>query len=146
VTKIALNHDLCPYLNALPRVLKTQRIQALEMGRHDQAHPRYGTCDHSGGSGWVRFKCGWLSGGGRIARAGQQPGKYLTAVRTARHADYDRVVFQFSGGRPAVTAGPADSARSRPPDLDRPGPGSDRRQPRHIQVISLELARGHPTA
>jgi len=56
----------------------------------------------------VRFKCGWLSWGGRIARAGQQPGKYLTAVRTARHAGYDRVVFQFSGGRPAVTAGSRD--------------------------------------
>jgi len=39
-----------------------------------------------------------------VSRACQQTGKYLTAVRTARHAGYDRVVFQFSGGRPAVTA------------------------------------------
>ena len=39
-----------------------------------------------------------------VSRACQQPGKYLTAVRTAKHAGYDRVVFQFSGGRPAVTA------------------------------------------
>ena len=38
------------------------------------------------------------------ARACQQPGKYLTAVRTGQHAGYDRVVFQFSGGLPAVTA------------------------------------------
>lgn len=38
------------------------------------------------------------------ARACQQPGKYLTAVRTGKHAGYDRVVFQFSGGLPAVTA------------------------------------------
>jgi len=37
-------------------------------------------------------------------RVCQQPGTYLTAVRTAKHAGYDRVVFQFSGGRPAVTA------------------------------------------
>jgi hypothetical protein len=88
--------------------------------------------------------------GGRIARAGEQPGKYLTAVRTARHAGYDRVVFQFSGGRPAVTAERATAVYADPKGtkipLDRPGPGSDRRQPRHIQVISPELARGHPTA
>ena len=32
MTKITLDHDLCPYLSTLPRVLKTQRIQALEMG------------------------------------------------------------------------------------------------------------------
>ena len=38
------------------------------------------------------------------ARACQQPGTYLTAVRTGQHAGYDRVVFQFSGGLPAVTA------------------------------------------
>jgi len=38
------------------------------------------------------------------ARACQQPGTYLTAVRTGKQAGYDRVVFQFSGGLPAVTA------------------------------------------
>jgi hypothetical protein len=38
------------------------------------------------------------------ARACQQPGTYLTTVRTGQHAGYDRVVFQFSGGLPAVTA------------------------------------------
>ena len=32
MTKITLNHDLCPYLNTLPRVLKTRRVQALEWG------------------------------------------------------------------------------------------------------------------
>jgi hypothetical protein len=37
-------------------------------------------------------------------RACAQPGSYLTAVRTGRHGGYDRVVFQFSGGLPAVTA------------------------------------------
>jgi hypothetical protein len=37
-------------------------------------------------------------------RACRPPGTYLTAVRTARHAGYDRVVFQFSGGIPAVKA------------------------------------------
>ena len=30
-------------------------------------------------------------------------GSYLTAVRVGEHAGYDRVVFQFSGGLPAVT-------------------------------------------
>ena len=33
-----------------------------------------------------------------------QAGSYLTAVRTGEHNGYDRVVFQFSGGLPAVTA------------------------------------------
>lgn len=38
------------------------------------------------------------------SRACARPGSYLTAVRTGRHDGYDRVVFQFSGGLPAVTA------------------------------------------
>jgi hypothetical protein len=38
------------------------------------------------------------------SRACAQPGSYLTAVRTGKHGGYDRVVFQFSGGIPAVTA------------------------------------------
>jgi hypothetical protein len=38
------------------------------------------------------------------SRACAQPGRYLTAVRTGKHGRYDRVVFQFSGGLPAVTA------------------------------------------
>jgi hypothetical protein len=38
------------------------------------------------------------------SRACGQPGSYLTAVRTGKHGGYDRVVFQFSGGLPAVTA------------------------------------------
>ncbi len=38
------------------------------------------------------------------SRACAQPGSYLTAVRTGKHGSYDRVVFQFSGGLPAVTA------------------------------------------
>jgi hypothetical protein len=38
------------------------------------------------------------------SRACAQPGSYLTAVRTGRQGGYDRVVFQFSGGLPAVTA------------------------------------------
>ena len=33
-----------------------------------------------------------------------QPGSYLTAVLVGEHVGYDRVVFQFSGGLPAVTA------------------------------------------
>ncbi len=31
----------------------------------------------------------------------QAPGRYLTAIRVGRHAGFDRVVFQFSGGLPA---------------------------------------------
>jgi hypothetical protein len=38
------------------------------------------------------------------SRACALPGSYLTAVRVGEHAGYDRVVFQFSGGLPAVTA------------------------------------------
>jgi hypothetical protein len=38
------------------------------------------------------------------SRACAQPGSYLTAVRTGKHGGYDRVVFQFSGGLPAVSA------------------------------------------
>jgi hypothetical protein len=34
-----------------------------------------------------------------------QPGSYLTSVRVGEHDGYDRVVFQFSGGLPAITAG-----------------------------------------
>jgi hypothetical protein len=41
---------------------------------------------------------------GDAARACPQPGSYLTAVTTGQHDGYDRVVFQFSGGLPAVTA------------------------------------------
>jgi hypothetical protein len=42
--------------------------------------------------------------GGAASPACPQPGRYLTAVRTGQHGGYDRVVFQFSGGLPAVTA------------------------------------------
>jgi hypothetical protein len=42
-----------------------------------------------------------VSQAGRVC---QQPGKHLTAVRTGKHAGYDRVVFQFSGGVPVVKA------------------------------------------
>jgi hypothetical protein len=37
-------------------------------------------------------------------RACPGPGSYLTSVRTGKHGGYDRVVFQFSGGLPAVRA------------------------------------------
>jgi hypothetical protein len=44
-----------------------------------------------------------------------QPGTYLTVVTVGQHASYDRVVFQFSGSRPAVTVNrvPAVSADPR---------------------------------
>ncbi len=38
------------------------------------------------------------------SQACAQAGSYLTSVRTGQHSGYDRVVFQFSGGLPAVTA------------------------------------------
>jgi hypothetical protein len=41
---------------------------------------------------------------GGTSRACAQPGHYLTAVTVGEHAGFDRVVFQFSGGLPAVTA------------------------------------------
>src|ERR1700748_1627446 len=57
------------------------------------------------------------------SRACQQPGKYLTAVRTATHAGYDRVVFQFSGGRPAVTAERVPAVYADPKGTKIPLPG-----------------------
>ena len=41
---------------------------------------------------------------GGTSRACAQPGHYLTGVTVGEHAGFDRVVFQFSGGLPAVTA------------------------------------------
>ena len=38
------------------------------------------------------------------SRGCAQAGTYLTSVSTGQHNGYDRVVFQFSGGRPVVTA------------------------------------------
>src|SRR6185312_1629908 len=58
-----------------------------------------------------------------VSRACQQPGKYLTAVRTAKHAGYDRVVFQFSGGRPAVTAERVTAVYADPKGTKIPLPG-----------------------
>jgi len=39
-----------------------------------------------------------------MPRACTVPGTYLTDVRMGEHNGHDRVVFEFSGGRPAVTA------------------------------------------
>jgi hypothetical protein len=126
VTKITLNHDLCPYLNTPPGVLKTRRIQVLEMravmtrlirgaGLVIIAVALAGCGSNAAGSAGAAGSSGPASSSAApqtaatvspadVSRACQQTGKYLTAVRTARHAGYDRVVFQFSGGRPAVTA------------------------------------------
>ena len=57
------------------------------------------------------------------ARACQQPGTYLTAVRTGKHAGYDRVVFQFSGGLPAVTAERVKAVYADPKGTTIPLPG-----------------------
>jgi hypothetical protein len=51
-----------------------------------------------------QFSSGRLARAGYLTRVGQQQRKYLTAVRTAKHVGYDRVVFQFSGGIPAIKA------------------------------------------
>jgi hypothetical protein len=45
------------------------------------------------------------AGGQPSAPACALPGSYLTAVRVGENAGFDRVVFQFSGGLPAVTVG-----------------------------------------
>jgi hypothetical protein len=142
VTKITLNHDLCPYLNTLPHVLKTRRIQVLEIGAVMTGLIR--------GAGLVIIAvalagCGSNATGSAgspgpasssaapqtaanvspadVSRACQQPGKYLTAVRTAKHAGYDRVVFQFSGGRPAVTAERVTAVYADPKGTKIPLPG-----------------------
>ena len=57
------------------------------------------------------------------ARACQPPGTYLTAVRTGQHAGYDRVVFQFSGGLPAVTAERVTAVYADPKGTKIPLPG-----------------------
>jgi hypothetical protein len=57
------------------------------------------------------------------AGACQQPGTYLTAVRTGEHVGYDRVVFQFSGGLPAVTAERVTAVYADPKGTKIPLPG-----------------------
>ena len=57
------------------------------------------------------------------SRACQQPGTYLTAVRTGKHAGFDRVVFQFSGGLPAVTAERVKAVYADPKGTTIPLPG-----------------------
>lgn len=42
---------------------------------------------------------------GVVPAASGAAGNELTAIRTGVHAGYDRVVFEFSGARPAVTEG-----------------------------------------
>jgi hypothetical protein len=145
VTKITLNHDLCPYLNTRPRVLKTPRIQALEMGGCMTRLIRgaglviiavvpAGCGSNAAGSAGAAGSPGPASSSAApqtaatvspadVSRACQPPGKYLTAVRTARHAGYDRVVFQFSGGRPAVTAERATAVYADPKGTKIPLPG-----------------------
>ncbi|HTQ89335.1 MAG TPA: hypothetical protein VMK84_07555 [Streptosporangiaceae bacterium] len=63
--------------------------------------------------------------GGQAGAAGvcQQPGRYLTAVRTGQHAGYDRVVFEFSGGLPAVTAERVEAVYADPKGTKIPLPG-----------------------
>jgi len=53
----------------------------------------------------------------------QQPGSYLTAVRTGQHAGYDRVVFEFSGGLPVVTAERVEAVYADPKGTKIPLPG-----------------------
>ena len=119
MTKITQDHDLCPYLNTVPRVPKTRRIQALEMGRHDQAHPRCGTCDHSGGTGRMRFKCGWLiwpgpGGDRRQPGVGSRAPRRRDAVPAAERPVEIRQVAEARvvGDRADRTAGQALVAES----------------------------------
>jgi hypothetical protein len=67
---------------------------------------------------------GQQAGGQSAApRACQQPGTYLTAVRTGQQAGYDRMVFQFSGGLPAVTAERVKAVYADPKGTMIPLPG-----------------------
>ncbi len=51
------------------------------------------------------------------------PGSYLTGVTVGEHDGYDRVVFQFSGGLPAVTADRAPAVYTDPKGTLVPLPG-----------------------
>jgi hypothetical protein len=128
VTKITQNHDLCLYLNTVPRVLKTRRMQALETGGVMTRIIRgaglviiaavlAGCGSNAAGSPGpasstaapqtvATVSAAGKQAGAEVAagRVCQQPGKYLTAVRTGKHPGYDRVVFQFSGGVPVIKA------------------------------------------
>jgi hypothetical protein len=150
VTKITQNHDLCSYLNAVPRVLKTRRIQALETGgvmtriirgaglviiaavlagcgSNAAGPPEPATSPGPAGSSAAPQTVATVSPAGEQAAAAgrvcQQPGKYLTAVRTGKHAGYDRVVFQFSGGIPVVKAERATAIYADPKGTKIPLPG-----------------------
>ena len=61
-----------------------------------------------------------------MSRACAQPGSYLTAVRTGKHGSYDRVVFQFSGGLPAVRAERVTTVYSDPKGTPVPLAGKSR--------------------
>src|SRR4029077_3273165 len=104
------NHGLCPYLNTLPRVLETRRIQALEMravmtglirgaGLVIIAVALAGCGSNAAGSAGAPGSPAPASSSAApqtaatvspaaqpadVSRACQQPGKYLTAVRTAK--------------------------------------------------------------
>jgi len=134
VTKITQNDDLCLYLNTVPRVLKTQRVQTLETGgvmtriirgaglviiaavlagcgSNAAGSPGAAGPPGPAGSSAAPQTVATVSAAGEQAgaevaagRVCQQPGKYLTAVRTGKHPGYDRVVFQFSGGVPVIKA------------------------------------------
>ena len=61
--------------------------------------------------------------GGTSPGTCQQPGSHLTAVRVGQYAGYDRVVFQFSGGLPARSAGYVQAVYQDPKGTVVPLPG-----------------------
>ena len=62
----------------------------------------------------------------RATRACAGPGSYLTAIRTGKHDGYDRVVFQFSGGLPAVRTERVATVYDDPKGTPVPLPGKSR--------------------
>jgi hypothetical protein len=57
------------------------------------------------------------------SRVCSQAGAYLTAIRTAQHAGFDRVVFDFSGGLPAYDVTTVTTVYTDPKGDEVPLPG-----------------------
>src|SRR5689334_3822451 len=67
-------------------------------------------------------------------------------VLTPRYPQLLAVAAAATRGLPELRPRPVRPGAVSHLHADRPGPDSDRRQPRRVQVISAESARGHQTA
>ena len=75
-----------------------------------------------------------------VPAASAAEGNELTAIRTELHAGFDRVVFEFDGPRPAVTAEPAG-------ELENCGSGKPiRAKGDEFLVVSMQPANAHDYA